>query len=282
MKNILIATDFSKEAYCALHYTAELFREADTKYIITNFYGHGIPNSVYSIVNEEEFVQAAKYSSISQDLCKETMHQVIRDTGLPGERFEILSSERKLESGLPGLIKEKKIDLVVMGTKKHQGSLSAIQETHTTRIINKGLSCPLLIIPRELDYKGLSNIAFASDLRKPISEKSIQLLIALAGHFGSRVYVVYDGDEHSLNKSQWEHFNSFKTFFKEGSVSLQCSSTHIEISKSIAEFVKKEKIDLLSMIFYKHNFAGNIFREPVIENLDRHLSFPFLILPDLG
>ncbi|MUP44430.1 universal stress protein [Gramella sp. BOM4] len=281
MKNILIATDFSKESYCALYYTAELFREGDTRFLIANFYGEAIHKSIYSLVNEEEFVRETKISHSAQENCTKVMHQVIRDTGLPKERFEVMYSEEKLESGIKELVKQHKIDLLVMATSKHEGSLSQLQDTHTTKIINKGLPCPILIVPREMDYKVPKKIAFASDLKRPIPETSIKLFVALAEHFKSQVHVVYDGEEEGLSKKQWANFTNLKKLFPEDSVKLVTTFTHIEISRTIAEYVKNNKIDLLGMIYYKHSIAGNIFREPVVENIDRHLSFPFLILPEI-
>lgn len=280
MKNILIATDFSKEAYCALYYTAELFREGDTRFLIANFYGEAIHKSIYSLVNEDEFVRTTKISHSAHDSCNKVMHQVIRDTGLPKERFEVLYSEEKLERGIDELVQEHKVDLLVMGTRKHEGSLSRLQETNTTRIINKALPCPILIIPREMDYNTPKEIAFASDLKRPIPGSNARLFIALAEHFKSTVHVVYDGEEGSLSKKQWENFNNFKKLFAQDTVKLAYTFTHIEVSRTIAEYVKSNKIDLLAMIYYKHSIAGNIFREPVVENIDRHLSFPFLILPE--
>ena len=280
MKNILIATDFSKEAYCALYYATQLFKDESSRFFISNFYGDEIHTSVYSIVNEEEFTKAAQHQRYSRSHCTETLHQIIRDTDLDENRFEIISSDRKLISGIGHFISEKEIDLVVMGTKKHRGTLESIYGTHTTKLINKALPCPILVIPRELDYKPPQNIAFGSDLQKPVKVESIKFLKLLVEKFNAQITVVYDGEETQLTKKQWTNFNDFKSMFNNSQVQLMCTYTHIEISRTIAEFVKTHQIDMLSMIYYKHSLADNIFREPVVENIDKHLSFPFLILPE--
>lgn len=279
MKNILIATDFSKEAYCALYYATQLFRDDDARFYISNFYGDEIHTSVYSIVNEEEFKKAPRLKMRSEAGCTETFHQIIRDTELDQNRFEIISSERKLIKGIENTIKERDIDLVIMGTKKHHGTLQSIYGTHTTKLIEKAISCPILVIPRELDYTPPLNIAFASELSRSFEENSFRLLKHLAKRFGSSITVVYDGEEGSLSKEQWKNFNELKAYFGDVPVHLEYSFTHIEISRTLAEFVKNHNMDLLSMIYYKHGFTENLFREPVVENIDRHLSFPFLILP---
>lgn len=280
MKNILIATDFSREAYCALYYATQLFKEEDTVFHIANFYGDEIHTSVYSIVNEEEFKKAPQLKISSQVACTETLHKIIRDSELGQERFEIISSEQKLIKGIERLIDEKDMDLVIMGTKKHRGTLQSISGTHTTRLIERAISCPILVIPGELDYITPLRIAFASDLNRKFEKISFKFLKQLAEKFGSSITVVYDGEEGSLSKEQWKNFNELKSYFGEVPVHLEYSFTHIEISRTLAEYVKNNNMDLLSMIYYKHGFTESIFREPVVENIDRHLSFPFLILPE--
>ena len=280
MKNILIATDFSKEAYCALYYATQLFREEDAKFHIANFYGDEIHTSVYSIVNEEEFTKTSKLRTRSEAGCTETFHQIIRDTDLDKDRFAIISSEQKLIKGIERTIRERDIDLVILGTKKHVARLGSIFGTHTTKLIERAVSCPILVIPRELEYTPPRNIAFASELTRKFDENSFSFLRDLAGKSGATITVVYDGEEGSLTKEQWNNFNDLKSYFGDVPVHLEYTFTHIEISRSLAEFVKKHDMDLLSMVYYKHGFAENIFREPVIENIDKHLSFPFLILPE--
>ncbi|TBW30259.1 universal stress protein [Gramella sp. KN1008] len=280
MKNILIATDFSKEAYCALYYATQLFKEDDAQFYICNFYGDEIHTSVYSIVNEEEFKKAPRLGVSSRAGCTETFHSIIRDSELPKERFEIISSDQKLIKGIENLILEKNIDLVVMGTRKHKGTFESIYGTHTTKLIERAISKPILVIPRELDYKTPLHIAFASDLNREFKKGSFRFLKELAQSLGSSITVVYDGEEGSLSKEQWKNYNEFKSIFEEVPVHLVYSFTHIEISKTLAEYVKNNDMDMLSMIYYKHGFTESIFREPVVENIDRHLSFPFLILPE--
>lgn len=279
MKNILIATDFSKEAYCALFYATQLFAKENARFYIANFYGDEVRTTVYSVVNEEEYKKGAHLKLESQTAGTETLHRIIRDTELPAERFEIISSDRKLIKGIHGLIAAKDIDLVVMGTRKHQGTLNSIYGTHTTKLIESGLNCPVLVIPRELDYVAPVRIAFASDLRKAFGE-NLNLLKQLAFHFNSEITVVYDGEEGSLDQKQWEHYNQLKSYLTGVPVHLKYSYTHTEISRTLAEFVKRNEMDLLSMVYYKHTFSDNFFREPVVEKLDRHLSFPFLVLPE--
>lgn len=279
MKNILIATDFSKEAYCALFYATRLFQEENSKFYIVNFYGEKVHPSVYSIVNEEEYSRIPQYKKESETGCNETLHNIIRDSDLASERFEIISSEQKLLSGIKYLIPTLEIDMVVMGTRKHRGTLASITGTNTTHVIEKALLVPTLVIPRELEYIPPAHIAVASELLFEFNFEALKILRDIASKFNSRITVIHDGMETELSKRQWKNYDDFKEFFKGIPVHIEFSYPNIEISRTIAEFVKNKKVDLLCMEYYKHSLTSNLFREPVVEKLDRHLSFPFLILP---
>ncbi|QYA24271.1 universal stress protein [Gramella sp. MT6] len=279
MKNILIATDFSKEAYCALYYATRLFQEENTTFYIANFFGDKIHASVYSIINEEEFGKIPKLKQDSEIASKEIFHHIVRDTGLSGERFQLISSEKKLVKGIEDLIQSHNIDLVVMGTKSHKGTLNSIAGTNTTRVIEKAFNVPVLIVPRELEFNPPMHIAFASELIFDFNFEALGIVREIAKKFKAEITVIHDGEEIEVSRRQWEHYNSLKSYFKGIPVTIEFSSTHIEISRSIAEFIKNNKVDMLCMEYYKHSGPGKLFREPVVEKIDRHLSFPFLILP---
>ncbi len=279
MKNILIATDFSKEAYCALFYATRLFQKENSKFYIANFYGEKIHPSVYSIVNEEEFSKTQQYKMESETGCNETLHNIIRDSSLESERFEVISSEQKLLKGIENQVPGLEIDMLVMGTGKHRGTLASISGTHTTNVIEKALLVPTLIIPRELEYTAPAHIAFASELLFEFNFEALQILREIALKFNSRITLIHDGMETELSKRQWKNYDDFKSFFEGVPVHIEFSYPNIEVSRTIAEFVKNKKVDLLCMEYYKHSLTGNLFREPVVEKIDRHLSFPFLILP---
>ncbi|TRO66972.1 universal stress protein [Christiangramia sabulilitoris] len=279
MKNILIATDFSKEAYCALHYATQLFGEKESKYYIAYFIGDKIHASVYSGIKQQEFNKVPQLIQDSEVNNTATLHRIVRDSGFSAGHFETISSENKLGVGIKELIASRQIDVVVMGTKKHDGLLESITGTHTTRIIDSSLPVPLLVVPRELDFTGLRNIAFASELIYDFNFEALELLKDIALSHGARICLVHDGDETEMSQRQWRNYNAFKTFFGEVPVGLEFYHSHHEVSYTISSFVKEKKMDMLGIGYYKHSPGGSIFREAVVKKIDRHLSFPLLVMP---
>lgn len=280
MKNILFATDFSEEAYAALFYTSHLFEKKDCKFYITHFYGNEIKISMYAILNEDEYEKLPGLAKKSRELCNEIKHRIQRDIDLPNHEYEIISSRDRMAEELPYIIKEKKIDLVVMGTKGHRGFMANWEKSNTANLIKKSLPCPILIIPKELSYADPRHIAIASDLRKPFKESQIKVLRELSKNFDSEITLLHVGSRHFLEPAQKENLNHLAEMLSENEIDIEYLKEEHEISRAISKHVKNNSIDLLSMVYYRQSPLERMFKEQVIEHIDFHLSFPFLILPE--
>ncbi len=279
MKNILVATDFSKEAYCALHYAARMFRHEKCKFFIANFYGNEIHTSVYSIVNEEDYGKKPILATKSKEASLEVLHRIKRDLNNSNHDFEIISSDQKLITGIPNIVAAERIDLVVMGTKGRHNTLENWLGSNTTDIIEKALFCPLLVVPREIDFRAPVNITFASELKKEFSEAQMGLLKEIIKEFKSEVTLLYIGNRDFLEPRQRDNLNLLKENLRGTKVKTEYLLSEHEISRAVSNYVKSHHTDLLCMVYYTHQFSHQLFREPVIQHIDHHLSFPFMVLP---
>ncbi|WP_373057156.1 universal stress protein [Zunongwangia sp. H14] len=279
MKNILVATDFSKEAYCALHYATKLYKNEECTFFITNFYANEVEISVYSMLNEEEFKKLPGLQAASHSKCTEVIHQITRDNKQTAHFFKIITSNRKLVHALPEIILEMHIDLVVMGTRGHSGTMTGFMGSNTSRVIKKTIPCPLLVVPGQLPFKAPGKIAFATELKHKFSNDSLYELKKIAEKSNSGISILYVGEEGFLNEKQNENLNNLKLLLEGNDLEVTFISSDEEVSKAISTYVKQHGIQLLSMIYYAHKFSHTIFREPVIRKIDEHLSLPFLVLP---
>ncbi|MDT0684876.1 universal stress protein [Autumnicola psychrophila] len=280
MKNILFATDFSKEAYCALYYATRLFKNEECKFYISNFFGDKRDTSVYRIVNEEDYKLIPQLKAKSLEGCKEVMHNIVRDSGRENHQFEIFTSDQALVTALPAVVIKKNIDFVVMGTRGHSGVVDGFIGSNTSKLIEESLACPLLVVPKERDFTSPQKLALATEFRKPFSSAILKPLIELATSFESSISIIYVGEEEELNKKQIENRNNLRKLLKGIDTHIIYLSSDEEISKTISDYIKTKGINLLSMIYYKHEFFEKIFREPVVKKIDHHLAFPFLVLPE--
>lgn len=280
MKNIIFATDFSEEAYCAFYYVSRLFARENCRFYISHFYGNEMHTSVYGVVNEMEHKKMPELSRKSLESCKEIKHRIRRDMNLENHQYEIISSRYKMADEIPFIVAEKKIELIVMGTKGHRGFMANWEKSNTSELIEKTIPCPILVVPKEIDYTAPQHIAVASDLKKAFTNSQIKLLKKLSADFNSKISLLYIGNREFLEPRQRENFYALKELLPEVPVEIKYILTELEISRAISDYVKEHSINLLTMVYNKHSFTKKLFREPVIKNIDHHLSFPFLVLPE--
>src|SRR5690606_28009368 len=80
----------------------------------------------------------------------------------PKHKFEKISAFSLLNEEIKQQVKEKNIDLVVMGTQGATGAEQILFGTHTVHAI-KRVKCPLLAIPSGFPFKSPVNILFPTD-----------------------------------------------------------------------------------------------------------------------
>ncbi|MCB7481040.1 universal stress protein [Christiangramia sediminis] len=279
MKNILLATDFSKNAYCALHYITNLLREEECRFFIANFYGENINQRMYSRIGEEKNKKIEALRIEAEEAALELKHQIIRDSPFKKHHFQTIVSQNKLIEGVKNLIAEKNIMLMVMGARGISNLKTRLFGTSTTKVVESSLSIPLLVVPREVNYKIPKKIAFASELILPFYDNSLDLLVNIASTYKSKIILVHIGEEDSLLSQQRENLNKFQNLMPKKEITKIWLSQEGSLSKTIADYVKRYQIDLLTMIYYKHNFLDKLFRENIMMKIDLHSSFPLLILP---
>lgn len=280
MKKILFATDFSEEAYCAFYYASRLFAQENCRFFISHFYGNEIKSSVYGVVNEMEHKKMPELSRKSLEACNEIKHRIRRDINLENHQYEIISSRYKMAAEIPFIVAEKKIELIVMGTKGHRGFMANWEKSNTSELIEKALPCPILVVPKEKDYTAPQHIAVASDLKKAFTDSQVKILKELSENFNSKIRFLYIGNREFLEPKQRTNFYAFKELLPDVPIEIKYILTELEISRAISDYVKEHSINLLAMVYNKHSFTEKLFREPVIKNIDHHLSFPFLVLPE--
>ncbi len=154
MKKILVPTDFSDNAYSALYYATRLFKNEPCRFYILNTLD---PDSVlvtskkdHQLVNE------------SKERLTEVFHTIVRDTEDFDHSFEIISTTEKLLDTIEETVKNKGIDIIVMGTKGATGAKGLFIGSNTANIIQKIKCCPVLAVPDEFNFEEVLDTAIAN------------------------------------------------------------------------------------------------------------------------
>ncbi len=281
MKNILIPTDFSENAWNAIQYAVELFKEVNCTFYLLNVYTPAIFQSVEGIPADIGIEDASKVFSLSE--LERLTSRIQKELFNSNHTYKSITSFQFLVSEVKAIVEKEKIDLIVMGTKGATGATEVFLGSNTVRVIKSVKDCPVLAIPEGSDFIAPSEIAFATDFNRFYSKNELQPLIDLAKSFDATIRIVYvQQQDWPLTDEQQFNLNMLHKYLDEVKHYQHTLTKSDSVSKSLKFFTEELDIYLLAMLHYKHSFIERLTREPIVKRVAFHTQIPFLVIPELG
>jgi len=277
MIKILLPTDFSENAYNAIKYAVELFENEECNFYLLNTYTPVLYDTEYILYSPSPLSLHEIYRNKSLKGLEKIEKQINKDLPNSKHKWELVSSFNMLSDEIKIQVKEKKIDLVVMGTQGATGAKMILFGTHTVHAIKKS-SCPLLAIPSGFKFKTVKNILFPTDYDLKFTDKYLNFLKRLIDKHASTIHIVNVHFGIPLNSEQEKAKKFLDDYFKK----IQHKFYTMEkssVPEGIDEFLNKNPVDLLVMISNKHSFFENILYRPVINEIGFRIKIPFLVIP---
>ena len=175
------------------------------------------------------------------------------------------------------VIKESSINLVIMGTKGATGAKEIFLGTNTMSVI-KELQCSVIAVPSQFEYQKPKEILFPTDYKFHKSNKYIALIKELCNEHKSRLHILNDSYNITLEEKEQQMKTFIETFFKDN-VHLFHHSNKENLIEDIQSFEIKYNANFLIMINNKHNFLENLLFKPVVNQMVYHTKIPFLVIP---
>jgi nucleotide-binding universal stress UspA family protein len=273
--NILLPTDFSDNAWNAVVYVLKLYEEQNC-----TFYFLHSPNIIVSHTS----VRSAKLSeTINKAALKDlTELKELAEVSNANKNhlFEVVLGSENLKDAIETAVRKHNIDLVLMGTKGATGAKEMFFGSNTVSVIKKMRLSPILVVPEEYDFVIPTQIAFATDFNRVYNHIEINAIINLASLHDSKIRIVHIDKEKNLSNIQQDNMAVLKNSLKQLEHSFHWMPDYSNIAKEINDFIEEFKIDMLTMVNYKHSFIENLVHEPVISKIGHHLKIPFLVIPD--
>lgn len=268
MLHILAPTDFSNNAYNALYYAARLFKVEDCKFHVVHVCGD----------LDEADLETAKLES-SQGL-DALIHRLVRDVGPnPKHAFEKATLCSDMTEGIAKYAAGHKIDLTVTGNKAKEEAKQILLGNNAMQLIREITTCPILVVPLEIDFKKVGKLAFVSNYVNPISKKNIATLQFFAKMMDCAL-VPMSIDEGKETKTMPKHKTDFLAAISKNSSKEVVLPVFKDKVRTILEFVDLWNVDMLSMVYYPHHFFLEFIGKGIIKELNTKLTVPFLILPN--
>ncbi len=279
MKNILVPTDFSNNAYAALFYVSKLFAEETTQITIL----HSFEDEVSKLTSR---VDVGRSDVVIQELFKHSdedgeklLHKIKLDTENKSHTYEVISTPAPLTKTINKLVSTDGIDLVVVGSKGRTGAAEVLMGSTTTKIIQSLQGCPLLVVPQQVDFVIPANIAFSTDFLEFYQLSKLKPITRLVRHFRSQIHIVHVGLESELTPDQKQNLEHFRNDLSEYDVEFHFVPKVGNVSKTLHSFIDAKGMDLLALVYHKHAFVKALFREPVVSRVGKHTHVPTLVIP---
>ena len=174
-------------------------------------------------------------------------------------------------------VEDKKIDLIIMGTKGASGLKRVTVGSNTGDVITK-VKCPLLAVPENASYKIPKEIAFPTDYQIAYDMKVLDTLISMARMSDATLRIVHISKKgEDLSDEQLENKDFLHDYLRGVDHSFH-SLTGSRLEAAIQCFVESRDIDMVAMVAKNLNFFQRILFKPAVEEISYHTDIPFLVL----
>lgn len=246
MKTILVPIDFQNASEKALRYIENVFVEKPVELQLVNVV------STDSKLNDEDIQRAFK----------DFEGKVLKNYPVP-YRFSIIRGN--LLEEIQRAIHFYKPSLLIMGTTG----------TALTKALVKLTDCPVMIVPANSNKSKIRNIVYANDFNEVKSSSAFEPLLDLSQAFHAKVHIIHinkdektkpDGAEPSLEYYLQLVDHEYASMKSEDFVS------------ALQDYVKKEDIDVLSVLLRDHGQNAISSSGKLIEELVSKTEIPVLSL----
>ena len=279
MKRVLIPTDFSDNAWNTILYALELFGDIACEFHILNAYEVKPVQLVTTLSSQKvgHFYETVKIESTEG--LKMVLEDITNSKPVDHHSFKTISKSGSLVEVVKKLVTKTNYDLIMIGTKGATGAKEIFLGSNTQKVIRNVIDCPILVVPEEVYFEEISEIAFATDFERVYYRSEIDPIIDLAKTHNATVRMIHVYDEEKLGEVQTYNSNTLEQFFKNIKHDFHVMPDFSTLEKAIQAFIEELEIDILAMINYPHSFIERITREPVIKKITFHTTIPFLVIP---
>lgn len=276
---ILVATDFSNEAYNALFYVTKLLEEHRCAFYILNVFQKPYVLSSSKKDNADNIGKIQLLEKESLEKLKETFHRINLDSNNSLHDFHTMSKQGLLKDLVHQYIESLEIDLLVMGNKGTTGAKEIFMGSNTVQTMRDLRKCPLMAVPKEIEFKLPKKIAFTTDFKKGCNLKTLGPLLELVNILDTSVHIVHIIEEEFLSPLQASNKKLLHISFKQFNPNFTSIIEFTDKAQVIETFVKNREIDIVSLVHTKKSFIERLLKKPVLMDLSMYSTVPFLILP---
>ncbi|WP_158798634.1 universal stress protein [Pedobacter sp. L105] len=270
MKQILVATDFSKSAANAMAYAVELAKvlHLDICVIHAIHPTEGINNSTYNAIFIENY-----YANKRQAL--KEWADGFAGSGAATVNMITLCDVGFLKNVITRYVDQHPVELLVMGITGSTG-ITGIVGSNASMMVTK-VKTPTLIIPLESKFNKAPMITLATDFETRLSAEDVNALNEMVKAFSPAkmqvLYVAEKTDEKSVRTGEAK----LKDLIKHTELEFN-SINNSSALNGIIDFIESHETDILCLVKHHHNIVYRLFTRSTVNQVMNKTVKAILVL----
>ncbi|RNC87751.1 MAG: universal stress protein [Winogradskyella sp.] len=280
-RKILLPTDFSENAWHAINYAVELYKDEVCDFYILNVFS-ATGNIMESLMNLEpgSGLYETKKKNSEEGLNETLQELILNDKSDPKHSFKTISVFNNPIEAIKNLVEQKDIEMIVMGTKGETSSSEAAFGSTAIYVMEKVRNCPVMVIPQNADLAMPKEIVFPTGYKTHYKKRELSYLINIAKKCSATIAVLHVSQNKELSKKQQESRELLEEIFEDINYEIH-NLSYASIETAVSIFIQSRKSGMLAFINKKHEFFGSILTNPMVKNITFHVNVPILTLHDL-
>lgn len=274
MKKILIPCDFSDASESALNYGVEL-----AKYLSASLV----------LLHADQIPVMSPEMSLSTYPLQDTMQESLDALKNLADKIKITSTfnapiDYFAETGnttdiILEHVKKVQADLVVMGINGHGSKFMKALVGSVSVDISRKMEVPLLIVPPDVAYKKIQNIAYACSLDESLENSATLIRIKyLATLFAATLNVVHIVPQGHVLSPAETSVGNFVERSLENAPHKTFMITEKNASEGLLHFIDTHRVDMIVLEPRKHSLFHNLFMGSTTKELAFNSPVPVLTI----
>ena len=280
MRKIVVPTDFSENAYNALKYACEIFKNEQSEIFIL----HAYADEVYQLGNitDRDLLNKKKeeIDQRSSKALRELLAKIREYSPNPQHTFKTIPAFGSLIDEVNDLVNRENTDIVVMGTRGAGNDRSTTFGCNTLMVM-KYVQCPVMAFPEGYKYHPPRELLFPTNYLIPYKRRELKLLCELTGSFRSHIHLLYIDPMKKLSLRQEDNKEFLSNELRKAQLTFETTE---EKDKTIAitKYIVHQNIDMLVMVNTRHSALEDMLIPSMVNTLGLHIKIPFLILQNIA
>lgn len=277
MKSVLLPTDFSENSWNAIIYALEFLKDKPCVFYLLHV--NTISPTILSDPTYRETTNVIEevYTKPTKVRLLNLLKRISKISKNRAHKFYSIVDYGLFIDSIRNQIKDKQIDLIIMGTKGASGLKKIIIGSNAGDVVVK-VKCTTLIVPENAKYEKIEEIAFPTDFASFNNFKTLKPLMEVIEDKNAKLSFLHvNKNKTQLNMEQEKNKDLLKDFFSSYNHDFFFLSNK-RLEDAVQCFTESRAVDMIAMVAKNLNYFQQLLFHNKIENISYHTDIPFLVL----